>query len=99
MFRILLQTKAASLNSPATYQYLMDKNTVWETNDSTEALERFEAELDNYKKSVMTLVRIVDVDLNPTALVCDLDKDGDGVHDSVQGGVNVPPLPEVTEEL
>lgn len=67
MFRILLQTKAAQVNSPAVYQYLMDGREVWETDDKDEALKRYEAELDNYKRSIMTLIVTVDVDLNPTA--------------------------------
>lgn len=110
MYRILLQTKAAAPNSPANYQFLMDKNVVWETADSTEALKRYEAELDNYKKSVMTLVKIIDVDLNPTTddCVCAPDcecpsstpvdpENPTEPTDPVNPGEGTDPTPEVTE--
>lgn len=107
MYRILLQTKAAAPNSPANYQFLMDKNVVWETEDSKEALERFEKELDNYKKSVMTLIKMVDVDLNPTADVCDCPADceckpstpvdPENPTEPTNPGEGTDPTPEVTE--
>lgn len=71
MFRILIQTKASvSPASPAAYQYLMDGGKVWETDDKDEALAKYEAELDNYKKSLLTLIVTIEVDLNPTAEGC-----------------------------
>ncbi len=73
MFRILIMTKPATVNSPAGYQYLMDGREVWETDNKEIALARFETELDNYKKSLLTLIRTIDVDLNPTADIPDGD--------------------------
>lgn len=70
MFRILLQTKSASLNNPATYQYLLEDDQVWETAEKEEALTKYTTELDNYKKSIMTLVKVVDVTLEPSADDC-----------------------------
>ena len=111
MYRIILQLTPATPTRPATFQYLTDAGTTpWETADSTEALKRYEAELDNYKKSVMTLVKIIDVDLNPTTddCVCAPDcecKPGTPVDpenpteptDPVNPDEGTDPTPEVTE--
>lgn len=114
MYRIILQLTPATPTRPATFQYLTDAGTTpWETADSTEALKRYEAELDNYKKSVMTLVKIIDVDLNPTTddCVCAPDcecKPGTPTEptdpenpteptDPVNPGEGTDPTPEVTE--
>lgn len=71
MYRIVLQLTPATPTRPATFQYLTSAgSTPWETADSKEALERYEAELDNYKRSVITLIHTVDVDLNPTVDNC-----------------------------
>lgn len=111
MYRIILQLTPATPTRPATFQYLTDAGTTpWETADSTEALKRYEAELDNYKKSVMTLVKIIDVDLNPTTddCVCAPDcecpsstpvdpENPTEPTDPVNPGEGTDPTPEVTE--
>lgn len=99
MYRIVLQLTPATPTRAATFQYLTGAgSTPWETEDPKEALERYEAELDNYKKSVMTLVRIVEVDLNPTVEKCVCPGDCicmPGKDDTTEG--TDPETPEVTE--
>ena len=113
MYRILLQLTPATSNRPGTYQWICEGSLPWETADSTEALKRYEAELDNYKKSVMTLVKIIDVDLNPTTddCVCAPDcecppstptdpsepTDPENPTEPTNPGEGTDPTPEVTE--
>lgn len=66
MFRMLIMTKPATASQPAGYQYLLDGRDIWETESKDAALERFELELENYKKSLLTLIKVNEVDLNPT---------------------------------
>lgn len=86
MYRIVLQLTPATPTRPATFQYLTDAGTTpWETADSKEALARYEAELDNYKRSVITLIHTVDVDLNPTVEDCGCPDDCICKKDPVEG--------------
>ena len=66
MFRMLIMTKPATASQPAGYQYLTEGRDIWETESKDAALERFELELENYKKSLLTLIKVNEVDLNPT---------------------------------
>lgn len=61
MYRIALQLTAASPNRASTFQYIQDKNAVFETEDKQEALDRYEKELDNYKKSDLKLIKIIEI--------------------------------------
>lgn len=63
MYRIALQLTAATANKPATYQFLTADNGIepWETADEREGLNKFCSELDNYKRSLLTLVNVVNV--------------------------------------
>lgn len=97
MYRIALQMTPATPTKPATFQYLTGAgSTPWEAEAKADGLKKYEEELDNYKKSVISLVKIVDIELecrdaNPS---CEYDKDGDGIHDNLQPGTEEPKDPE-----
>lgn len=92
MYRIALQLTPATPNKPATFQYLTDKGVEpWGAEDLTEALDRYNKELDNYKRSVITLVHIVDVECELKADPCCVTPTEPGVEDP---GTNEP-TPEV----
>lgn len=63
MYRIALQLTAATTNKPATFQFLTTGGGVepWESADEKEGLAKFCSELDNYKRSLLTLVDVVPV--------------------------------------
>lgn len=61
MYRIALQLTTATPNRASTFQYIQDKNTVFETENKQEALDRYEKELDNYKKSDLKLIKIIEI--------------------------------------
>lgn len=73
MYRIALQLTAATNTKPATFQYIVGEDGIepWSTDSIEEALARYQKELDNYKKSIITLVHIVDVNMTLTADPCD----------------------------
>lgn len=73
MYRIALQLTAATNTKPATFQYIIGDDGIepWSTDSMEEALARYKKELDNYKKSLITLVHIVDVTMTLTADPCD----------------------------
>lgn len=62
MYRIALQLTPATATKPATYQFLTQNGSQpWETELEDEALSRYCKELDNYKRSLLTLVDVVDI--------------------------------------
>lgn len=65
MYRIALQVTPASNVKPATYQFISDAGSIepWGTTDKQEALDRYVKELSNYKRDVLTLVNVLDVEL------------------------------------
>lgn len=63
MYRIALQTAAATTSKPATFQFLTvgGGTDPWETADEREGLKRFCSELDNYPRSLLSLVNMIDI--------------------------------------
>ena len=71
MYRIALQLTPASPNKPATFQYLTGTGVEpWGVENLDEALDKYNKELDNYKRSVITLVHIVDIECELKADPC-----------------------------
>ena len=63
MYRILLQLTPATSTRPATFQWINSGATPWSTENEQEGLERYIEELNNYKRSALTLVNTIDVKL------------------------------------
>lgn len=63
MYRIALQLTSATPTQPATYQFLTDTGVEpWETESEEEGLARYCSELDNYRRSLLSLIKMVDVE-------------------------------------
>lgn len=65
MYRIALQITAATATRPATYQFISDAGSAepWGTTNKQEALDRYVKELSNYKRDILILVNVLDVEL------------------------------------
>lgn len=63
MYRVALQLTPATTSKPATFQFLTvgGGTEPWETADEKEGLKKFCSELDNYQRSLLTLVDVVNI--------------------------------------
>ena len=75
MYKIGLQATQATTNKPSTFSFMLDENAVdWQTEDKREGLDKYEAELENYKKSSLDLVDVVDTRIK-AVIVGDTEED------------------------
>ena len=64
-YKILIETISASVNKPATYQYLSVNNEAFEASLLEDGVDKYCEELDNYKRKQLTLIKVESVELLP----------------------------------
>ena len=63
-YKVLLETKPATINQPAQYQFIVADGVDYVTESLKEGLSKYVDELGNYKRKQITLVDSLDVNLN-----------------------------------
>lgn len=63
-YKVLLETRPATINQPAQYQFIVADGIDYVTESLKEGLSRYVDELGNYKRKQITLVDSLDVNLN-----------------------------------
>lgn len=64
MYKIGLQATQATTTKPSTFAFMVDETaTEWQTDDKREGLDKYEAELENYKKSSLDLIDVVNTNI------------------------------------
>lgn len=63
-YKILLETVPNTATRPANFQYLLDNKDEYKSETIQEGISKYCEELNNYKRTQLTLIKTVNVDLN-----------------------------------